>query len=60
MLVFGFDIPLVEIILTIGVITAIILLEAIIVLVLLLKHKGNGKSTVKRDFMKKLKKLKVK
>ena len=46
MFVFGHDIPLVEIILTMGVITAIILLEAIIILVLMIyrKRRMNSKS----------------
>ena len=39
MLVFGSDIPLVEIILTLGIITVIILIEVIAVLVLLLHYK---------------------
>jgi hypothetical protein len=39
MFVGGHDLPLVEIILTMGVITAVILLEAIIILVLLIYHK---------------------
>ena len=43
MFVFGYDIPLVEIILTLGVITIIILLEAIVILALLIYYKKTGR-----------------
>ena len=43
MFVFGYEIPLVEIVLILGVITAIILLEAIVVLVLVLYYKKTEK-----------------
>ncbi len=63
MFVFGFDIPLVEIILTLGVITIIILLEAIILLALMIYYKRNGevktpsqKSIVKEKIRKLFKK----
>ena len=55
MFVFGTDIPLVEIILTMGVITAIILLEAIVLLALLIYCRKTGKKP-SLGFIKKLKK----
>ena len=54
MFVFGFDIPLVEVILTLGVITVVILLEAIILLSLMIYYKKlhNVKTPSQKSFLK--------